>query len=145
MLLQTKALINNDLASGPSSLLCGQQTFLWGGTLTSLLSAEPHQKRVSAWAERQAQTCFHFSHFLFGFCFFLSRQVPFRCILNAKVFLFRIFHAGWAHTAGCIGVCLTVSGQLPIFSTKHQHVSSSPWYLMLHSAGKHGALYSSAL
>lgn len=64
------------------------------GGHTSPLSAEPHQKRVSAWAERQAHSCFHISHFIVGFCFFFSPQVPFRCILNVKVFLFRIFHAG---------------------------------------------------
>lgn len=120
-------------------------SFMWpanipvGGTLTSPLCAEPHQKRVSAWAERQAHACFHFSHFPFGFCFFVSPQVPFRWIFNVKVFLFRIFHAVWACTAGCIGACLTVSGQLPMFSTKHHLVSSSLRYLMLHSAGKHSA------
>lgn len=110
-------LINCGLASGPSSLLCGQQTFLSGGTLTSPLGAEPHQKRVSTWDERQAHDCFLFSNFLFGFCFFLSPQAAFRCILNVKVILFRIFRAGWACTAGCIGACLTVSGQLLTLST----------------------------
>lgn len=83
--------------------------------------------------------------FFFSFCFFFSPRVPFRCSLNVEVFLFGVLHASWRRTAGCIGAFIAVSGQLLMFSTKHQLVSTSAQYLTLHSAEKQSAIYSSAV
>lgn len=136
---------NNKQAWGPSSLLCGQQTFLSGGTLASPFSAETHQKSVSAWNQRSSCSLYPFFSSFSVFCFFLSSQVQFSWTLNVKIFLFIILHASWAHADGGIGACTAVSGQLLMFSTKHQLFSTITQYLMLHSAGRQSVIDASAV